>query len=61
MAQNLEMTPYFNLTKTNVTYYKCSNSDRGFPARLIVRNKEIPATYLSPEFFDTLILKKHLN
>ncbi|KAF0986925.1 hypothetical protein HZS_3427, partial [Henneguya salminicola] len=30
-----------NLKKTNVTYYKFSNCDCGFPARLIVRNNEI--------------------
>ncbi|KAF0989922.1 hypothetical protein HZS_1078 [Henneguya salminicola] len=30
-----------NSTKTNVTYYKCSNWDRGCPARLMVRNNEI--------------------
>ncbi|KAF0986002.1 LOW QUALITY PROTEIN: hypothetical protein HZS_4464 [Henneguya salminicola] len=30
-----------NLTKTNATYYKFSNCDRGCPLRLIVRNNEI--------------------
>ncbi|KAF0985998.1 hypothetical protein HZS_910 [Henneguya salminicola] len=30
-----------NITKTNVTYYKCSNCDSGCPLRLIVRNNEI--------------------
>ncbi|KAF0987982.1 LOW QUALITY PROTEIN: hypothetical protein HZS_6352 [Henneguya salminicola] len=30
-----------NVSKINATYYKCSNCDRGGPARLTVRNNEI--------------------
>ncbi|KAF0987855.1 hypothetical protein HZS_8099 [Henneguya salminicola] len=44
MAPNFVFNGRFyrkNLTKTSVTYSKCSNCDRGCPARLIVRNNEI--------------------
>ncbi|KAF0986161.1 hypothetical protein HZS_5405 [Henneguya salminicola] len=41
-----------NLTKTNVTYYKCSNCDRGCPFRLIFRNNEISENYQRTAVFN---------
>ncbi|KAF0990705.1 hypothetical protein HZS_7858 [Henneguya salminicola] len=56
-----------NRTKTKVTYYKCSNCDRGCPARLIGEHNceenclviQIPDPNLTPEtFVNTFILEK---